>query len=141
VSGHRAARSLAALILAALMGALANPLVAPAQQLDPPPLSDCGDSVYLTGLRYEAGIDSWSYKVVGVDLGRWLGNGGYGTMEGTQWSKAAGTEFWGPVNASANGGARTGTQVLEDPSMKGGNVHAWITGDNGIVRCEKWMKI
>ena len=55
-------------------------------------------------------------------------------MDGTQWWKAAGTEFWGPVNASANGGARTGTQVLEDPSMKGGNVHAWITGDNGIVR-------
>lgn len=53
-------------------------------------------------------IDAWSYsfKVAGVDLKKWLGSTGIGLMD--VWvSDKTGTRHAGPYNASATSGARS----------------------------------
>jgi hypothetical protein len=75
-----------------------------------PPPPDCGDSISLQSVTYT--FDKYSFKIVGVDLGQWLGKGnGIMAWQAGVVNQAEPFET-GSVNASPTAGARTGTISL-----------------------------
>jgi len=78
-------------------------------------LPRCGDSIYLSSIHHypgPEGLDLYSFKVVGVDLRRWLGRGGYGTID-IYVHALNHLGHAGEWNASAQSGARTGTMYVD----------------------------
>lgn len=100
---------------------------------DPPRRPDCSDTIYLVDTS--SGINSARFRVVGVGLAKWLGNGGYGTLRFS--ATAGGKSTFFQSSASAQSGARSGLIVINGASHVA--VHAWLNNTSGTTKCEKYM--
>jgi hypothetical protein len=110
----------------------------------------CGDTVYVVAVQYthlpaEAGglINGADFKVVGVDLKRWLTKTGHGILD--VWVvDYKGTHHKGEFNAAGQGGARTevlhGAYNPVDPLSHDIIVHAYIV-KNGTTKCHTRITI
>ena len=105
----------------------------------------CGNTVYLAAIQYthlpvETGglVNGADFKVVGVNLDKWLGTAGTGILD--VWVvDYKGTHHKGKFNASGQWGARTavlhGAFNPVDPLSVDIQVHAYIL-KNGTTKCQ-----
>jgi hypothetical protein len=105
--------------------------MAAVRPLAPPP--DCGDTVYLTSESYNGKV--FSFKIVGVGLKVWLGNGS-GTMRYAGGVEGGSVQVSGSVNASGNGGARTSTLNITVSASQYVDIEASIY-DGNYEACDK----
>lgn len=74
------------------------------QAQDPPTYPDCDDSIQYTSIAYNASTDTFRYKIVGVDLGRWLKSSKTGKLHHVATSRSHGTQYpGGPWTIDSSG--------------------------------------
>jgi hypothetical protein len=89
---------------------------------DEPP-SSCGDSIQLQITSFKS--DVMSFKLVGVDLGQYLGSGN-GIMSYGAGVLLQSVQKSGNVNASGSGGARTGIITINIATSQDYDIQASI---------------
>lgn len=126
--------ALAALIMSVLLlgsGSATGQSLDTAQ--DPPSYPDCDDSIQYTSIAYNASTDTFRYKIVGVDLGRWLKGYRYGKLYHVATSSSHGSQHEGPWTIDSGG--FISPLLYNKSSSPSLNVNSWIE-TNGTVRCQ-----
>jgi hypothetical protein len=133
--------SVAGLVLCAATALQANATVTPSMAgPGGSSTTSCGDTVMLSAVKkYEfpdSGFIGHDFKVVGVDLSKWLGSAGVGTMELTVFDDLTSSPNHHTYNASGQSGARTPVlSVLAKNKSSKPFVDVEIHKSSGAVAC------
>ncbi len=105
------------------------------QRHDPPTYPDCDDSIQLTSIAYNASTDQFRFKVVVVDVARWLRPGRTGKLNVVGTSSSHGTQHPGGPYTIDYGGFVSPLLYIKSDRREAG-VNTWITDSRGVVRCQ-----